>query len=80
MAPYLLQWTAIQMAKNRNIRVYDFLGVADPSDPTDPLLGVTDFKSRFGGSLLTLPEKILIPLSWKYRLFRVIHTTKNLLK
>lgn len=80
MAPYLLQWTAIQMSKSRNIPIYDFLGVADPSDPMDPLLGVTEFKSRFGGYLLTLPEKILIPLSWKYILFRIIHTTKNLLK
>jgi lipid II:glycine glycyltransferase (peptidoglycan interpeptide bridge formation enzyme) len=80
MAPYLLQWIAIRVAKSKNILVYDFLGVADPTDPVDPLIGVTEFKSRFGGHLLTLPEKILIPLSWKYRPFRIMHTIKNLLK
>lgn len=37
MAPYLLQWTAIREAKMRQIPVYDFLGVADPSDPDDNL-------------------------------------------
>jgi lipid II:glycine glycyltransferase (peptidoglycan interpeptide bridge formation enzyme) len=37
MAPYLLQWTAICDAKKKQIPIYDFLGVADPSDPYDGL-------------------------------------------
>ena len=80
MAPYLLQWTAIREAKNRNIPVYDFLGVADPIDPTDSLRWVTDFKEKFGGTRMTLPSKILLPMSWKYRIFVSIQTMKNLLK
>jgi hypothetical protein len=79
MAPYLIQWTAIQIAKSRDIPIYDFLWVADPSDPTDPLIGVTEFKSRFWWSVITLPEKVLIPLSWRYRVFRMVQKTKNLL-
>jgi lipid II:glycine glycyltransferase (peptidoglycan interpeptide bridge formation enzyme) len=72
MAPYLLQWTAILEAKKREIPVYDFLGVADPEDPKDSLLGVTEFKEKFGGTRIKLPEKICIKLSWKYSVFTMI--------
>jgi lipid II:glycine glycyltransferase (peptidoglycan interpeptide bridge formation enzyme) len=47
MAPYLLQWHAIQDAKNNNYKYYDFLGVADPNKKNDTLLGVTNFKNKF---------------------------------
>ena len=47
MAPYLLQWHAIMEAKKANIDVYDMLGVADPDNPHDSLVGVTQFKARF---------------------------------
>lgn len=49
MAPYLLQWVAIQNAKKAGCERYDFLGIADPDDAKDPLHGVTQFKTRFGG-------------------------------
>jgi len=37
MAPYALQWQMIQDAQVYGSRLYDFLGVADPSDPHDHL-------------------------------------------
>lgn len=80
MAPYLLQWTAIREAKMRQIPVYDFLGVADPSDPDDNLKWVTDFKEKFGWEMVVLPAKMLYPLSWKYSGFSVLQKIKNLLK
>jgi lipid II:glycine glycyltransferase (peptidoglycan interpeptide bridge formation enzyme) len=49
MAPYLLQWHAIKEAKKRGFKYYDFLGIADPQKPKDPLKGVTQFKTKFGG-------------------------------
>jgi alanine adding enzyme len=49
MAPYLLQWHAIQDAQANNFKTYDFLGIADPNNPNDPLTGVTNFKNKFGG-------------------------------
>ncbi len=72
MAPYLLQWTAILEAKRRNIPVYDFLWVADPDNPNDHLQWVTYFKEKFGGELIQLPEKILVPLSLKYAILKLI--------
>ncbi len=58
MAPYLLQWRAIQEAKERGLRWYDFLGTA-PLEKTasgdyeyqakHAWAGVTEFKLKFGG-------------------------------
>ena len=80
MAPYLIQWYAIMEARRRGIFLYDFLGVADPRDPDDSLRGVTDFKEKYGGSLVTLPPKMLFSLSWKYPWFLRLQNIKNLLK
>lgn len=58
MAPYLLQWTAIQAAKSKNLTKYDFLGISHPTekDPlgpkNHPWRGVTEFKLKFGGKVV----------------------------
>jgi peptidoglycan pentaglycine glycine transferase (the first glycine) len=52
MAPYLVQWEAIRMAKERNCGHFDFMGIADPEDPDDKLRGVTEFKLKFGGDVV----------------------------
>jgi lipid II:glycine glycyltransferase (peptidoglycan interpeptide bridge formation enzyme) len=49
MAPYLLQWKAIEIALERNLQWYDFLGIAPENDPYHRLKGVTEFKEKFGG-------------------------------
>ena len=77
---YLLQWEAIRIAKAHGIRVYDYLGISSPDDTNDALAGVSFFKSRFGGKVVTLPSKILYPLSWKYSIFSVLQKIKNLLE
>lgn len=52
MAPYLLQWTAIREAKKRSLKWYDFLGIAPPNDHDHPWVGITQFKTRFGGEVI----------------------------
>lgn len=47
MAPYLLQWRAIQDVKKGGFKYYDFLGIS--SKENDGLEGVTQFKRQFGG-------------------------------
>lgn len=37
MASYLLQWKALEEAKNRGCEIFDFLGIADPNEPDSPL-------------------------------------------
>ncbi len=52
MAPYLIQWEAIKIAKNKKCKYFDFLGIAPPDQSNDRLTGVTDFKLKFGGKII----------------------------
>ncbi len=52
MAPYLLQWSAILDAKMHGMTEYDFLGIAPLHAKKHALIGVTQFKTRFGGKRL----------------------------
>ncbi len=51
MAPYLLQWQAIQDAKTSGVKVYDFWGVE--TDPNHAWAGFSRFKLGFGGEVKT---------------------------
>ncbi|MCH2188879.1 peptidoglycan bridge formation glycyltransferase FemA/FemB family protein [Candidatus Gracilibacteria bacterium] len=59
MAPYLLQWKAISHAKEQGSLYYDFLGVADPSNSSDPLQSVTDFKKKFTSDIRQVSESMI---------------------
>lgn len=50
MAPYLLQWESIKLAKERGCLVFDFFGVA-PADASSQhaWAGITRFKTGFSG-------------------------------
>lgn len=75
MAPYALQWEAIRHAKTQGCRTYDLLGVAPPStqQPTTPnqqlhpWAGISSFKEKFGGTVITYPQEQMItlrPIAW----------------
>lgn len=56
MAPYLLQWEAMKIAKERGCTLYDLLGIAPTNAPkSHPWRGVTDFKLKFGGEVVNSP-------------------------
>ncbi len=84
MAPYLLQWHAIRLAKSLGLKKYDLLGIA-PETPQDPLgpknhhwRGVTEFKRKFGGTYI----KYLPPQDFAFKplLYRAYAATKKLRK
>ncbi|MFA6106068.1 MAG: peptidoglycan bridge formation glycyltransferase FemA/FemB family protein [Patescibacteria group bacterium] len=50
MAPYLLQWETIKLAKRLGYRYYDFYGIDEKKWP-----GVTRFKRGFGGREMDYP-------------------------
>jgi lipid II:glycine glycyltransferase (peptidoglycan interpeptide bridge formation enzyme) len=74
MAPYLLQWTAIQEAKKMGFHRYDFWGIAPLVEKTDDesvqclngrswpsghaWSGITRFKVGFGGEYREYPEAV----------------------
>lgn len=63
MAPYLIQWHAIQEAKKHGCESYDFLGIAPENDPKHAWAGVTDFKLKFGGERKKYPQPGQITIS-----------------
>ncbi len=52
MATYLLQWKAIQIAKDKKCKMYDFWGAPDVLNENDRMWGVYKFKLGFGGVFL----------------------------
>lgn len=83
MAPYALQWFAMQEAKLAVCKEYDFLGVApEESDVAKgegwakkhQLAGVTQFKTRFGGKRVNyVPARVFVFRRgwwWAYRVVK----------
>ncbi len=63
MAPYLLQWEAIRQCKNAGCMRYDLLGIAPENAGTDdPWAGISDFKRKFGGTVVSYPPEQMIVL------------------
>ena len=52
MPTYLLQWHAIQRAKQKGCSVYDLWGAPEEFNEKDPLWGVFRFKEGFGGKVV----------------------------
>jgi peptidoglycan pentaglycine glycine transferase (the first glycine) len=63
MAPYLLQWEAMKIGKAAGCARYDLLGVAPPDASEDhPWQGISRFKEKFGGTVVTYPPEQRIVL------------------
>lgn len=55
MAPYLLHWEAIKLAKNSGMKNYDFGGVAPSGEERHAWAGISRFKKGFGGFEVVYP-------------------------
>lgn len=53
MAPYLLQWEVMRAARAQGYTRYDLLGIAPTDAKNHPWQGVTDFKTKFGGTVVS---------------------------
>ena len=62
MAPYALQWAAIQKAKASGCTTYDLLGIAPEEAVHHAWAGITSFKEKFGGKRLRYPPEQIIVL------------------
>ena len=70
MAPYRIQWRAMRYCKERDCKTYDLLGIApEGAGHTHPWHGISEFKEKFGGKVVTYPaEQVMVLRPWKYRL------------
>jgi lipid II:glycine glycyltransferase (peptidoglycan interpeptide bridge formation enzyme) len=79
MAPYLIQWTAIQEGKSRGCAIYDFLWISPPGVLDHSLEGVSIFKERFWGNPREIWTKNLYILGHiQYTLFRFFRFVKKM--
>ena len=87
MAPYLLQWSAIQIGKNEGYEYYDFFGVAPKInkdgeyefDIDHQYAGVSRFKHGFGGEYHEAPGTFdLILHNIKYNLYSWLRKLRRL--
>ncbi|MDR2634316.1 MAG: peptidoglycan bridge formation glycyltransferase FemA/FemB family protein [Treponema sp.] len=74
MAPYALQWKAIQDARSLGCRVYDLFGIPPREDPAHPMAGLYRFKTGFGGRIIHRPG------SWDYTYRPLVRTCFNSLE
>jgi len=78
MWPYLLQWEAIKIWKEKWCKFYDFLGVATPWDKKSSLAWVTDFKLKFTKDIREVSESyIYINNKIKYLLLQLLRKIKR---
>jgi lipid II:glycine glycyltransferase (peptidoglycan interpeptide bridge formation enzyme) len=59
MAPFLLQWEAIKIAKNIWSKIYDFLWIASPDDKKSSLTWVTDFKMKLTKNKINVSDNFI---------------------
>jgi len=70
MPAYLLQWQAIQDAKNRGCLTYDFYGIPPSDDPEHPMHGLYRFKTGFGGMIIHRVGTLDIPVrNFRYHVY-----------
>lgn len=77
-AAHLLQWTAIQAAKERGLKRYNFWGVVPEHKPNHRFWGVTIFKKGFGGFMINYLHAQDLPMKKSYWLTYIFETLRRL--
>lgn len=76
-ASYYLQWRIIQEAKKRNLKYYNFWGIAPTDDPKHRFAGVTLFKKGFGGEKVDWLHARDLPVNSLYYLTYVFESLRK---
>jgi len=78
MGPYAIQWTGIQLAREKGCLTYDMGAVAPTKDPSHPFYGMHRFKTGFGGNTVQRSGSWDYPLdSDDYNAFRNFETLEG---
>jgi lipid II:glycine glycyltransferase (peptidoglycan interpeptide bridge formation enzyme) len=74
---YAIQWQAIQDAKARGLKYYNFWGIAPEGNKKHPFYGITHFKKGFGGFKLDLVPAHDLAVNSKYWINWFIETIRK---
>lgn len=74
---YFMQWEVIKEAKKRNLKHYNFWGIAPDDNPKHRFAGVTLFKTGFGGRRINWLHAHDIPISPLYYLTYLFETFRK---
>ncbi|MBD3329567.1 peptidoglycan bridge formation glycyltransferase FemA/FemB family protein [Candidatus Dojkabacteria bacterium] len=74
MSPYLLQYEMMKEAKLRGCRIYDFMGIAPQGVKDHALSGITQFKKKFGGQVVSYMPGIIY--AFKLLLFKGLNISR----
>lgn len=78
-APYLLQKEMIRLAKNKNLKKYNFLGISGIFEQNHPRYGVISFKKSFNVDMIELMGEFDIIINrFGYILNKLINFLKSL--
>jgi len=81
MAPYLLQWTAIEISKEKWKKIYDFLWIATPDEKDSSLAWVTDFKLKLTKTSREVSKAYIYKnKAFKYALIKLLKKLKKIMK
>lgn len=81
MAPHLLHWEAIEIAKKEGCSKYDFFGIAPNENASHPWFGITRFKKGFGGTELHFPGAAdAVNDKAKYQFYNLAQGIRHLLR
>lgn len=79
MAPQLLQWKAMQRARDAGRTTYDLGGIAPENQPHHPWAGITRFKLGFGGTPVDYPLAVDIVLNpFFYQSYTLLRSLRRL--
>ena len=77
MAPYMLQWEAIKIAKKTSSKLFDFLWVAWENEKNSPLSWVTDFKLKLSKDVRNVSDSYIWINKWfKYFIINILRKLK----
>lgn len=74
-ANHALVWQAIKQAAERGSSAFDLFGVCDLEDTQHSWYGLTKFKSKFGGAVVTYSQPYDFPLAGRYYLLRIMRSS-----
>jgi lipid II:glycine glycyltransferase (peptidoglycan interpeptide bridge formation enzyme) len=77
-APYLVVWRAINEAKKRGCKLFDFYGASPADKPNHPWAGPTLFKQGFGSYRVNYLTAQDLVLDWRYWITFLIETARRI--